>query len=576
MAFSTEPEQINVEIELLGRRCFQDYHVRLYKAAFHGDWKSAHEIFVKDPKCFSEIISKNGNTALHIAAAAGKHKFVEELLAHANLTDTQLVQPNKAGNTAFCLAAASGVVDLVKEMEKHNSNLPNIGGNLGKKPIQMAAMQGHEKVVDHLMTYFTNLSPEDRINLLITVIEKDLYDVALKILNEDDELAIKRDGNAVSPLLALARKTPVMSKLSYLEYICNALKNKWGKQEKDHNGKHELVQQVWKRVIRERDHESISSFLWFPSPGLLFEAIEVGNNEFIETLVREYPDLIWEVDKQQKTIFHVAVEYRQEKIFSHIFHLKDVNHLLTEYVHPITGNNILHLAASLPRPEILNKVSGAALQMQRELLWFQAVKSIVPYQFAHTKNRIIKKSNGIVTDVIEETPGEMYTRVHTNLRKEGEEWMRGTANSCMLVATLVSAMVFQAVFQSPGTHNNNLKCAFVISDALSLLSSTASILTFLAILCSTYAEEDFLVSLPLKLIVGLATLLFSILTMLLAFTMAIITQSPNRSGWIIVAAFAWIVGGVYVWLHFPLLVMVCRSTFGAKYLFRPQYELLRD
>ncbi|XP_021763052.1 uncharacterized protein LOC110727774 isoform X2 [Chenopodium quinoa] len=529
MAFSTEPEQINVEIELLGRRCFQDYHVRLYKAAFHGDWKSAHEIFVKDPKCFSEIISKNGNTALHIAAAAGKHKFVEELLAHANLTDTQLVQPNKAGNTAFCLAAASGVVDLVKEMEKHNSNLPNIGGNLGKKPIQMAAMQGHEKVVDHLMTYFTNLSPEDRINLLITVIEKDLY-----------------------------------------------VKNKWGKQEKDHNGKHELVQQVWKRVIRERDHESISSFLWFPSPGLLFEAIEVGNNEFIETLVREYPDLIWEVDKQQKTIFHVAVEYRQEKIFSHIFHLKDVNHLLTEYVHPITGNNILHLAASLPRPEILNKVSGAALQMQRELLWFQAVKSIVPYQFAHTKNRIIKKSNGIVTDVIEETPGEMYTRVHTNLRKEGEEWMRGTANSCMLVATLVSAMVFQAVFQSPGTHNNNLKCAFVISDALSLLSSTASILTFLAILCSTYAEEDFLVSLPLKLIVGLATLLFSILTMLLAFTMAIITQSPNRSGWIIVAAFAWIVGGVYVWLHFPLLVMVCRSTFGAKYLFRPQYELLRD
>ncbi|XP_021725903.1 uncharacterized protein LOC110693084 [Chenopodium quinoa] len=379
MDSSAKPEQINVKIDLLGRRCFQDYHVRLYKAAFNGDWKSAHEIFVEDPKCFAEIISKNGNTALHIAATAGKHIFVKELLAHANLTDTQLVQPNKAGNTAYCLAAASGVLDLVKEMEKHNPNLPNIGGSLGKKPIQMAAVQGHEKVVDHLMTHFDNLSPEDLINLLITVIEKDLYDVALKILDEDDELAIKRDGNAVSPLLALARKTPVvMSKLSHLEYICNALKNKWGKQEKDHNRKLELVQQVWKRVIRERDHKKISSFLWFPSPGLLFEAIEVGNNEFIEILIREYPDLIWEVDKQQKTMFHVAVEYRQEKIFSHIFHLKDVNHLLTEYVHPITRNNILHLASSLPCPKILNKASGAALQMQRELLWFQVIHALPP------------------------------------------------------------------------------------------------------------------------------------------------------------------------------------------------------
>uniref|UniRef100_A0A803MUW6 PGG domain-containing protein n=2 Tax=Chenopodium quinoa TaxID=63459 RepID=A0A803MUW6_CHEQI len=137
-------------------------------------------------------------------------------------------------------------------------------------------------------------------------------------------------------------------------------------------------------------------------------------------------------------------------------------------------------------------------------------------------------------------------------------------------------MVFQAALQTPKIDNDNLKCAFVTSFSLALLSSTASILTFLAILCSTYAEEDFLVSLPLKLIVDLATLLFSILTMLLAFTMAIIMLSPNKPGWIIVAAFAWIVGGVYVWLHFPLLVVVYRSTFGAKYLFRPQYELLRD
>ena len=35
------------------------------------------------------------------------------------------------------------------------------------------------------------------------------------------------------------------------------------------------------------------------------------------------------------------------------------------------GNNILHLAAILPKQNRLNIVSGAAFQMQRELIWFQ-------------------------------------------------------------------------------------------------------------------------------------------------------------------------------------------------------------
>lgn len=35
------------------------------------------------------------------------------------------------------------------------------------------------------------------------------------------------------------------------------------------------------------------------------------------------------------------------------------------------GNNILHLAAKKPKRDRLNFVSGAALQMQRELLWFK-------------------------------------------------------------------------------------------------------------------------------------------------------------------------------------------------------------
>ena len=37
------------------------------------------------------------------------------------------------------------------------------------------------------------------------------------------------------------------------------------------------------------------------------------------------------------------------------------------------GNNMLHLAAGLAPEEKLNAISGAALQMQRELLWFKVL-----------------------------------------------------------------------------------------------------------------------------------------------------------------------------------------------------------
>uniref|UniRef100_A0A803L2A8 PGG domain-containing protein n=1 Tax=Chenopodium quinoa TaxID=63459 RepID=A0A803L2A8_CHEQI len=503
---------------------FQEYHLSLQKACLSGEWKAAEKIHVDHPSCFEEKISRNGDTALHIAAAAGRHVFVKQFLAHNQVLDLEL--PNNEGNTAFFLAAASGVVDIVVDMQRFNQNLLNIPGGSGMKPIQIAVLQGHEKMVNHLLPHcFENLSHRERTDLLIATLEKDLY----------------------------VRK------------------------QHQYNRKNELVEKLWKRVISSRNHESISELLSFPQPELLFVAIRMGNYEFVTTLIRHYPDLIWEKDHQRRTIFHAAVEYRQEKIFSHIFQLEGIRHLLTAYTNPFNGNNILHLAATLPEPEILDMASGPALQMQREILWFQAVESIVPRQYAHSENSIFTQvSNTEVTESTE-TPREMFNREHAQLRKDGENWMRKTSTSCMVVATLVATIVFQAIYQPPDKQNSEkLFWVFVISDAFSLLSSIASILTFLSILTSTYAEEDFLVSLPLKLMVGLVLLLFSILAILLVFIVSIIILLPYKSVWIIVAVFAWFTGVVYLRLHFPLLLVVYRSTFGTKYLFRHQHELFRD
>lgn len=56
------------------------------------------------------------------------------------------------------------------------------------------------------------------------------------------------------------------------------------------------------------------------------------------------------------------------------------------------SNNILRLAGNLAPKDQLNRVSGAALQMQRELQWFKEVEKLVPnvYKMLGTAERHLK------------------------------------------------------------------------------------------------------------------------------------------------------------------------------------------
>lgn len=101
------------------------------------------------------------------------------------------------------------------------------------------------------------------------------------------------------------------------------------------------------------------------------------------------------------------------------------------------------------------------------------------------------------------TPQALFTEEHEGLRVKGEQWMKKTSESCALVATLIATVVFSAAFQLPGGLNDNGSpvlvnkpsfMVFAMANAISLFSSTASILMFLSILTSRYSERDFLMS----------------------------------------------------------------------------------
>ncbi|KAK1576505.1 hypothetical protein Q3G72_014499 [Acer saccharum] len=180
-----------------------------------------------------------------------------------------------------------------------------------------------------------------------------------------------------------------------------------------------------------------------------------------------------------------------------------------------------------------------------------------------------------------ETTKDVFRRAHKKLAKEGEKWMKDTANSCMLVSALIATVLFAAAFTVPGGNTNDDKgipiflrtnafTIFAISYALGLFSSLTSLLMFLAIITARYEVEDFLESLPKKLIIGLGSLFVSIAAMIIAFGAALTIALNERWNWVFVpiTLLASFPVAIFVMLQLPLFVQMVRSTYGAS-IFRP-------
>ncbi|KAG5230513.1 ankyrin repeat family protein [Salix suchowensis] len=578
----------------------------LYQAAMKGDWEKA-DVFIKShPGAINVRITKEMDTILHIAAAAKHNNFVEEVIR--SMTPTDLALRNKYNNTALCYAAASGVTKIAEMMVGKNGNLPMMRNYKGVTPLHIAALFGHKDMVWYLYSVTSDecLTRDDYIGLLIATINTDLFDVALSIIQHQPELAIQRDLNGETALHVLARKSSAFASKSGLGiwhrviYPCQhmnlylvCLKEKLLESQSYqfislfsftvpgikavydkklmHTQVLELVKLLWEQVLL-LDDSQIAELLASPSQPL-FVAAEFGIVEFITALLRSYPDLIWKGNEQSRSIFHIAVAHRQEKVFSLINDIGAHKEMITAYK-DINNATILHLAGMIAPRDKLNVISGAALQMQRELLWFKEVEKNVQPSL-----REMRDNNG-------RTPRMIFTEEHRGLVKEGEKWMKNTASSCMLLATLITTVMFAAIFTVPGGNDNNRGTPivlastsfiiFAVADAFALFSSVTSILMFLSILTSRYAEEDFVESLPKRLVVGLATLFCSIAAMLVAFAATFCIVLDHRLTWIVVPVSlgSSVPVTLFAFLQFPLFVDMIHSLYGAGIFARKSIDML--
>ncbi|GKV37147.1 hypothetical protein SLEP1_g45208 [Rubroshorea leprosula] len=193
----------------------------------------------------------------------------------------------------------------------------------------------------------------------------------------------------------------------------------------------------------------------------------------------------------------------------------------------------------------------------------QEVESIVPEWCKEAKNR-----HG-------DTPYEVLSNSHKELVKEGAEWMKKTSESFTVVGALIVTILFAAAFTLPGGNDQNTGfpmflrkrsfMIFIISDAVSFFAASTSVLMFLGILTSRFAQEDFLESLPRKLIIGLSTLFISIAAMMVSFSAALLITLQDQWWAIIpIIMMASIPVALFVWLQFPLLVEIFVSTYAPR------------
>ncbi|KAJ0922916.1 putative ankyrin repeat-containing domain-containing protein [Helianthus annuus] len=186
--------------------------VSLYEAATKGDWKAAKPILDEHPDVIRFAITENYDTLLHIAASAESTNVVEEFVTKlVQLMESEdLELQNQNYNTALSLAAAAGNVKTAMIMVEKNPGLPEIPGNNRAMPLYTAALFEKPLMVRYLYDYMRRrgnyMSDDNHRSVLEKCIEADIFDVAIKIIEDRPELTYKKELLS-DILITLAQKT---------------------------------------------------------------------------------------------------------------------------------------------------------------------------------------------------------------------------------------------------------------------------------------------------------------------------------------------------------------------------------
>ncbi|KAK9071023.1 hypothetical protein SSX86_009591 [Deinandra increscens subsp. villosa] len=292
----------------------------------------------------------------------------------------------------------------------------------------------------------------------------------------------------------------------------------------------------------------------------ILEAVRQDAYEVVDEILFRSPNTINCEDEEGHNVIQLAIINRSEKVYNLIYHIIERTESYRTMKDSLK-NNLLHLAVRLAPSFVLGRTTGAALQLQRELQWREEVeKFMLPLEL-------------LEENIYMETPAMLFDREHEALMKQGENWIKTTAESCSITAALIVTVVFAAAITVPGGSNQESGnpvfrkeiafTIFAVSNALSLFTAATALLLFLSILTTRFSERDFLVSLPRRLIFGLFTLFLSTTAMILAFGAILFLVFCDQRPWMLapLVGFACFPISVIVTIKLPLLLDLFQSTY---------------
>ncbi|KAL3747107.1 hypothetical protein ACJRO7_015960 [Eucalyptus globulus] len=584
----------------------EQYYRPLLQAAFRGDWESAKRFFEQDPASMVAKITRRSETVLHIAALSAQDQFVENLVELLSPYPQALAMVDCDRRTALHNAVQCGRIKMVKALVRRNTDLTLLADKKGHVPLIISTFKGSA----HKEIACLPFIGDSAIDLIIELTFAGQHDIALYLVGRHPHLLTKKRRN-LSVLGVLARmqshflsvtRLSVLEALIFkcipvdlnykprdensrnmqtsmdpvLQYLASLLWNATNilvppikrihEVKLKHGAAVELAKQVCHAISDMKPTEITEFFL---ERNLLGFATTKGNSELVKIFIQFFPQLI-RISPNGESLMTHAVKSRQERILSLFLKVSSTNELsLVPAPTPEEADKMMLAAAKYDSDfDAATYVSGATFQMQRELQWFNAVERWLFPNFRTFKHE-------------GKAYWQIFTEEHGVLLEKGEKWVKHTADKCMLVSTLIATVLFAAAFTVPGGNNDKTGIPlllgrdslliFAISDALGLFSSVTSILLFLAILTSRYDPEDFLDSLPKKIIMGLVFLFLSLAFMLVAFAATLIIVLDKRLEWVLipVTLLASVPVILFVLLQLPLLYQMVKSTYGPS-IFCPE------
>ncbi|KAK1428311.1 hypothetical protein QVD17_17143 [Tagetes erecta] len=603
----------------------------LCRAIQMGDWDTAQEIFSINKHTFTCTLNIYGLRAIHIAIGDPKNvNFLEKLLEQIDaeslptLVDRGRYNPLHFAATFDNFVAAKMLVEKNPHLlfiENEEKNLPiHIAFNKSEKTTFSYLLQACNKYIGLSRDdgYHNPFEGEHGVRLLDYTISSRFLDVAYDLLNYYPQLASINIQNLKTPLECVAEISDAYPSAerynfyqrfvySHMPYqFVDKYKNKDIENQEIDSANlvdsctksyvYHVIERIyvkfWKVALLHVPHikrlqedkmkhytsHKILKFICEEVSKLksghehyhdaFITAVINNTPEVIEHIALIFPQSIWSCDDNGYYISQLSIMNRSNYAYNFLAH--KVTHFKETHVtlRDKDGNNLLHLAGRLATRDKLNMVTGATLQMQMELQWFQEVRNLIPPMMREEENNE------------QETPITIFRKQHNTLRKEGEEWMKKTAESCTITVVLIITIVFAAAITVPGGNDDNGKpnfqtnlsfIIFAVSDAISMFTSTTSLLLFLSILTSRYAYEDFLYKLPMRLTLGLVMLFMSVTTMLIAFSATLYIMFSQGKLWILIpiGVLTCLPIASFVTLQLPLLVDLVSSTYGHGIFAKP-------